>query len=55
VKAETKYLNSKETEKKLKISSCELMHIRVQGKLKYIKKGNAFLYNTNDIEKLDKK
>jgi len=35
------YLNSKETMKKLKISSCELMHLRTKGKLKFIKKGNS--------------
>ena len=39
-----KYLNSKEMIKKLKISSCELMHLRTKGKLNYIKKGNAYLY-----------
>lgn len=44
----TKYLNSKETRKKLKISSCELMHMRVNGKLKYLKKGNAYFYNLKD-------
>ena len=35
---DAKYLKNK-----LKISSCQLMHLRVQGKLKYIKKGNTFL------------
>lgn len=40
----TKYLSSKETMKELKVSSCDLMHLRVSGKLKYIKKGNAYFY-----------
>ncbi len=40
---DAKYLNSKTAKNKLKISSCQLMHLRVQGKLKYIKKGNTFL------------
>jgi len=39
-----KYLNSKETMKTLKVSSCELMHLRTAGKLKFIKKGNAYFY-----------
>jgi len=40
----TKYLNSKETMKELKVSSCDLMHLREAGKLKYVKKGNAYFY-----------
>lgn len=39
-----KYLSSKEMMKELKVSSCELMHLRTHGKLQYIKKGNAYLY-----------
>lgn len=39
-----RYLSSKETMKKLKVSSCDLMHLRVSGKLKFIKKGNAYFY-----------
>ena len=35
---------SKEAQRLLKISGCELMHLRVSGKLKFKKKGNAFLY-----------
>jgi len=38
------WLTSKEVQKLLKISSCELMHLRVSGKLKFKKQGNAFLY-----------
>ena len=41
----TKYLNSKETMKELKVSSCDLMHLREAGKLKYVKKGNAYFYS----------
>jgi len=41
-----KYSNSKETMKERKISSCELMHLRVQGKLKFMKKGNAYYYES---------
>ncbi|MCD1600026.1 hypothetical protein [Rheinheimera aquimaris] len=38
------WLTSKEAKKMLKVSSCELMHLRVSGKLIYKKQGNAFLY-----------
>ncbi|QHI36737.1 hypothetical protein IMCC3317_21070 [Kordia antarctica] len=38
------FLSSKETMKKLKISSCELMHLRVEGKINFVKKGNAYFY-----------
>jgi hypothetical protein len=38
------YLSSKEMMQELKVSSCDIMHLRVVGKLKFIKKGNAYLY-----------
>jgi hypothetical protein len=41
------WLTSKQTQKLLNISSCELMHLRVSGKLKFKKQGNAFLYLIN--------
>ena len=44
------YLSSKEAKKFLKISDCELSHYRVQGKLKFIKKRNAFLYLKSSID-----
>ncbi|WP_408033115.1 hypothetical protein [Tenacibaculum xiamenense] len=40
------FLNSKETRKKLKISSCQLMHLRTEGKIEFIKKGNAYFYKS---------
>ena len=46
------WLKSKDVEKQLRISSCDLMHLRVDGKLSFIKNGNSFLYNINDVEKL---
>jgi len=45
----TNYLSSKEAKKKLKVSSCELMHMRIKGKLEYYKKGNTYFYNTKSI------
>ncbi len=46
------WLKSKEVEKELKISSCDLAHLRVAGKLNFMKNGNSFLYSINDVEKL---
>ena len=46
------YLSSKEAKKVLKISDCELSHYRLLGKLKFIKKGNAFLYLKSSIDDL---
>lgn len=42
------WLSSKEAKKVLKVSSCELMHLRVSGKLSYKKQGNAFFYQIPD-------
>ena len=39
-----KWLNSKEARKKLKVKSCDLMHLREEGKLEFKKEGNAFFY-----------
>ncbi|GAB1260765.1 hypothetical protein [Aurantivibrio plasticivorans] len=38
------WCSSKEAKKALKISDCELMHMRVAGKLVFEKRGNAFFY-----------
>ena len=46
------YLGSKEAKAYLKISDCKLSHYRIQGKLKFIKKGNAFLYLKSSINDL---
>jgi hypothetical protein len=40
--------SSEEYKKLLGVSDCELMHMRVSGKLKFVKKGNAFLYQLHD-------
>ncbi len=45
-----KHLNSKEKMKELKVSACTLSHLRKDGKLKFIKKGNAFYYEQESIE-----
>ena len=48
------WLNSKEACEKLKISSCDLSHIRENGKLQYKKEGNAFRYSKKDVQNLKK-
>ena len=40
----TSWFTSKETQKLLKVSWCELMHLRVSGKLIFKKQGNAYYY-----------
>lgn len=39
------FLSSKEIKAILKITDCELMHLRTANKLQFQKKGNAFLYS----------
>ncbi|WP_341228453.1 hypothetical protein [uncultured Arcticibacterium sp.] len=51
---EEKYLTSQETKKELKMQDCDLAHIRVSGKLKFVKKGNAFMYSRTSIENFKK-
>ena len=45
------YLTSKEAKAELKIQDCDLAHIRNAGKLKFEKKGNAFMYSKESLEK----
>lgn len=47
------WLSSKEAQKHLKIKGCDLMHHRVSGKLIFQKKGNAYLYLVDDLNKLN--
>ncbi len=42
------WLTSKETQKALKISGCELMHLRATGKLTFKKEGRAYFYLINE-------
>ncbi len=48
------WLSSKEAQKQLKIKGCDLMHHRVSGKLTFQKKGNAYFYLVEDLDKLKK-
>ena len=54
MEADENWLSSKETQKKAKIKSCDLMHYRVGGKLEYKKKGNAFYYSKKSVDELKK-
>jgi len=44
--------SSKEFKQLLGVSDCELMHMRVANELKFVKKGNAFLYQIHDKQLL---
>lgn len=46
------FLKSQEVQKTLKVQACEIMHLRQEGKLRFNKKGNAYLYYKEDVEKL---
>jgi hypothetical protein len=49
---EDNWLKSQETQEELHISACDLMHLRLEGKLRFQKKGNAFLYAQKDVQNL---
>ena len=49
------WLTSDEARRALRISSCELMHLRLAGKLRFSKKGNSFFYKKDDVQKVLKK
>jgi len=55
MKEAKKGLSSKEVRDKLKIRSCDLMHLREEGILKADKKGNAYIYDEKDVDSYDKK
>lgn len=46
------FLTSKEAKVELKVQDCVLAHIRNAGKLQFTKKGNAYLYSKESIERL---
>lgn len=47
----SEWLKSKEVMKTLKIRACDVMHLRKEGKLKFTKQGNAFLYSAESVLK----
>lgn len=44
-----KFLTSKEAKAALKVQDCALAHYRNAGRLKYSKKGNAYMYDLDSI------
>jgi phage terminase large subunit len=46
------WISSKDVLKVAEIKSCDLMHYRIQGKLEFKKRGNAFLYSKDSVENL---
>ena len=46
------WLNSAEVRKVLKISTCDLAHLREDGNIRAEKRGNAFYYAGKDVEAL---
>ena len=48
------FLSTRDAMDKLKISSCDLMHYRTQGRLEFEKRGNAYFYSERSLEKLEK-
>jgi hypothetical protein len=50
----SEWLKSKEVMKTLKIRACDVMHLREEGKLKFTKHGNAFLYSAESVLKQKK-
>lgn len=49
------WLDSKAARKLLKVSTCELSHLRAAGHLQFQKQGNAFLYSGRAIQLLLKR
>lgn len=49
---EDAWLTSDQVRKRLKISTCDLAHLRQAGRLRFRKKGNAYLYAPDDCEEI---
>jgi hypothetical protein len=49
---EEEWLTSKETKTSLKISSCDLMHLRESGQLRFRKIRSAFFYAKADVDRI---
>ena len=43
-----KWYTTKETKSLLKISDCKLMHLRLEGKIEFVKIGRAFQYSVSN-------
>jgi hypothetical protein len=54
MKNKPRWLSSKKAQTTAKIKSCDLMHYRIEGKLEFVKLGNAYFYSKESIDKLIK-
>lgn len=45
------WLDSKDARKAMRISTCDLAHMREAGALRFCKRGNAYLYAREDVAK----
>ena len=45
------WFTSEAAKAKLRVRSCDLKHVREAGALRFQKKGNAFLYAKEDVER----
>jgi hypothetical protein len=43
------WLDSKAARKILRVSTCELSHLREAGHIQFQKRGNAYLYSSRDV------
>lgn len=50
--SDARWLKSADVRKLLKISTCDLAHLRQEGKIRFVKKGNAYLYSSDDCKEL---
>jgi hypothetical protein len=46
------WLTSSEARKELRVTSCDLMHLRQAGHLRFKKDRNAFLYSKEDLDQV---
>jgi hypothetical protein len=49
---ETEWMRSDEARKVLRVSTCDLSHLRQGGKIAFRKAGNAYLYSARDCEQV---
>lgn len=47
-------VRSTEALKLLRLTSCELAHLRIDGEIRFQKSGNSFLYSASDCERISK-
>lgn len=51
---ERKWMTSAEVRKILKVSTCDLAHLREEGRIRAEKRGNAYYYAASDVDALRK-